>query len=197
MPRNDKQNEGIRKQRIAQIMEAALDVFAHKGYHTATIADIAKKANIAKGLIYNYFESKEDLLYKLVMHGMNDLIEKFDANHDGVLTDEEMELFINDMFQKIVEKRNYWKLYFSVMLQPDVFDFNFYNKFEEQYQAMVKALIDYFKRKGFENPEMEYLLLHTMSDGIVINFIMNENFPLEGIKNEIIKRYIHNNSQKK
>ncbi|MEY1638739.1 TetR/AcrR family transcriptional regulator [Tenuifilum osseticum] len=190
MPRTKQQVEVIRQQRVMQILDAALDVFAHKGFHSATIADIAQKAGIAKGLLYHYYSSKEELLSHIVINGMNNLIEKFDENHDGVLTDAEMELFINDMFRKIVENRNYWKLYFSVMLQPNVFSKELMQKLEGIYEPMVSILIQYFRRKGYQNPEMEFMILHALSDGIVINYISNENFPLDAIKEEIIKRYI-------
>lgn len=190
MPRTKQQVEAIRQQRVMQILDAALDVFAHKGFHSATIADIAQKAGIAKGLLYHYYSSKEELLTHIVINGMNNLIEKFDENHDGVLTDAEMELFINDMFRKIVENRNYWKLYFSVMLQPNVFSKELMQKLEGIYEPMVSILIQYFRHKGYQNPEMEFMILHALSDGIVINYISNENFPLDAIKEEIIKRYI-------
>ena len=190
MPRTKQQVEVIRQQRVMQILDAALDVFAHKGFHSATIADIAQKAGIAKGLLYHYYSSKEELLSHILINGMNNLIEKFDENHDGVLTDAEMELFINDMFRKIVENRNYWKLYFSVMLQPNVFSKELMQKLEGIYEPMVSILIQYFRRKGYQNPEMEFMILHALSDGIVINYISNENFPLDAIKEEIIKRYI-------
>lgn len=190
MPRTKQQVEAIRQQRVMQIFDAALDVFAHKGFHSATIADIAQKAGIAKGLLYHYYSSKEELLSHIVINGMNNLIEKFDENHDGVLTDAEMELFINDMFRKIVENRNYWKLYFSVMLQPNVFSKELIQKLEGIYEPMVSILIQYFRRKGYPNPEMEFMMLHALSDGIIINYITNENFPLDAIKNEIIKRYV-------
>ncbi len=48
--------------RRGQIIEAALCVFALKGYDRATNKDIATKAGITPGLIYHYFKSKEDLL---------------------------------------------------------------------------------------------------------------------------------------
>ena len=48
--------------RHEQIMEAALRVFAEKGFAGATNKDIAKEAGITPGLIYHYFESKEALL---------------------------------------------------------------------------------------------------------------------------------------
>ncbi|MBC7124110.1 MAG: TetR/AcrR family transcriptional regulator [Bacteroidales bacterium] len=190
MPRTKQQVEAIRQQRVMQILDAALDVFAHKGFHSSTIADIAQKAGISKGLLYHYFSSKEELLSHIVINGMNNLIEKFDENHDGVLTDAEMELFINDMFRKIVKNRNYWKLYFSVMLQPNVFSKELMQKLESIYEPMVSILIQYFRRKGYQNPEMELMILHALSDGIVINYITNENFPLDAIKEEIIKRYV-------
>jgi AcrR family transcriptional regulator len=48
--------------RREQIIEAALRVFAQKGFVRATNKEIAQEAGITPGLIYHYFESKEDLL---------------------------------------------------------------------------------------------------------------------------------------
>ncbi len=48
-------------ERRRQIMEAALPVFAEKGFKGATNKDIGEQAGIAPGLIYHYFKSKEDL----------------------------------------------------------------------------------------------------------------------------------------
>ncbi len=47
--------------RREQIMEAALAVFAKKGFARASNKDIAREAGITPGLIYHYFESKEAL----------------------------------------------------------------------------------------------------------------------------------------
>jgi AcrR family transcriptional regulator len=48
--------------RRSQILDAAAAVFAEKGFHRTTTKDIAGKARIAEGTIYNYFDSKDDLL---------------------------------------------------------------------------------------------------------------------------------------
>jgi AcrR family transcriptional regulator len=53
-PQKDKKN---------RIIEAAAHVFAQKGYAGASVADIAVKAEIGKGTIYAYFDSKEDLFF--------------------------------------------------------------------------------------------------------------------------------------
>jgi len=45
-----------------QILDAAATVFAEKGFHRATTKEIAKTAGVSEGTIYNYFDSKADLL---------------------------------------------------------------------------------------------------------------------------------------
>jgi AcrR family transcriptional regulator len=56
----------IREQLIGarrnQILDAAAEVFSRRGYHRATTKEIARTAGISEGTIYNYFDSKEDLL---------------------------------------------------------------------------------------------------------------------------------------
>lgn len=58
--------DSVQEQLIAarrnQILDAAIKVFAEKGFHPATIRDIAREAGIADGTIYNYFESKTALM---------------------------------------------------------------------------------------------------------------------------------------
>ena len=44
------------------ILRAAVEVFARKGYHGCRIADVAREAGVAYGLVYHYFKNKEELL---------------------------------------------------------------------------------------------------------------------------------------
>jgi TetR/AcrR family transcriptional regulator, fatty acid metabolism regulator protein len=48
--------------RRRQILEAAVHVFARKGFHASRVGDVAEEAGVAYGLVYHYFDSKEDLL---------------------------------------------------------------------------------------------------------------------------------------
>jgi AcrR family transcriptional regulator len=54
--------EQLIQARRNQILDAATTAFAQKGFHRATIQDVAKVAGIAAGTIYNYFENKTALL---------------------------------------------------------------------------------------------------------------------------------------
>ena len=44
------------------ILDAAVRVFAHKGFHTSRVGDIAEEAGVAHGLLYHYFSSKDEVL---------------------------------------------------------------------------------------------------------------------------------------
>ena len=52
-------------QKTAAILKAAEAIFAKKGFHTATIAEIAKKARVSEATIYEYFSTKEELLFAI------------------------------------------------------------------------------------------------------------------------------------
>lgn len=53
-------------QKRSQILEAAADLFAEKGFHRTTTRDIARAVGVSEGTLYNYFENKEDLLMAIM-----------------------------------------------------------------------------------------------------------------------------------
>ncbi|HEX6663036.1 MAG TPA: TetR/AcrR family transcriptional regulator [Gaiellaceae bacterium] len=57
------------------ILEAAVHVFAHKGYHAARVGDIAEEAGVAHGLLYHYFPSKESLLETIFRETWRDVVD--------------------------------------------------------------------------------------------------------------------------
>jgi AcrR family transcriptional regulator len=59
-PTSEKTLKGLDKRRL--IVDAAIKVFAEKGYHGTRISDIADHAEIAYGLVYHYFKNKEEIL---------------------------------------------------------------------------------------------------------------------------------------
>src|SRR5881227_4303629 len=47
------------------ILDAAIHVFARKGFHSCRVSDVADEAGVAYGLVYHYFSSKEEILNTL------------------------------------------------------------------------------------------------------------------------------------
>lgn len=58
-----------------QIIEAAVKVFADKGFFGARVSEVAEEAGVADGTIYLYFRSKDDLLISLFEEKMEDILE--------------------------------------------------------------------------------------------------------------------------
>lgn len=73
--------------RPAEIMQAALEVFAEKGYGALRLDDVAARAGVTKPLIYHYFEGKEDLIRRTIAWRMGAffdyLREERDATEGG------------------------------------------------------------------------------------------------------------------
>lgn len=64
------------ERRRNQITAASIKVFSERGYHPATIRDIAECAGVSIGTIYQYFNDKEDLLYLAIV----EIMDSYDAH---------------------------------------------------------------------------------------------------------------------
>jgi len=65
-PAQASRKERERRQHEAEILQAACELFARKGYHSTTLEEIAHHAQFGKGTIYNYFSSKEELFFGIL-----------------------------------------------------------------------------------------------------------------------------------
>ena len=73
-----------RQDKRVRIIDAAIQVFAKKGYRAARISDIARGAQVADGTIYLYFRNKEDLLLTIFEEKMEGLLEDLGAALAGL-----------------------------------------------------------------------------------------------------------------
>jgi len=63
---------------LTQVLQAAEKLFAKRGFYPTTIDDIAKEARLAKGTIYLYFDSKEDLFFSAIERKLDALLSKIE-----------------------------------------------------------------------------------------------------------------------
>ena len=77
MPRTAEQNRQIREATRTTIINSGMILFAQNGYAHTTIKMIAEQANISTGLMYHYFNSKENLLHAVFENCMRILSEAF------------------------------------------------------------------------------------------------------------------------
>jgi len=188
-PRTEQQFEEIRETRKREIMDTALELFATEGFDVTPISKIASMAGISKGLLYNYFDSKEDLIKTIIFNGIDSLTRFIDPNQDGILTKEEMKYFLEEMINALVEERNYWRLYFNLFFQPHVLKL-VEKRLAVMVQTYLKMLTEYFAASGSEDPHTEAIFFGALLDGIGFQFMVDpDNFPLEKVKNKLLKMY--------
>ena len=76
-----------RPDKRARILDAAIKVFARKGYHGSRVSDIAREADIAYGLVYHYFTNKEEILRTIFEErwsGFLELVDEIGARDTSV-----------------------------------------------------------------------------------------------------------------
>jgi len=66
------------------ILKVATEVFAEKGFNEATVSQIAQKAHVAEGSIYDYFKNKEDLLFSIPEERMENFLSGLQEHLEGV-----------------------------------------------------------------------------------------------------------------
>lgn len=57
-----------------EIMKAAIHLFSEKGYSATSVQEIAHECKISKGTLYNFFESKEELLIRVIQHNYEKML---------------------------------------------------------------------------------------------------------------------------
>ncbi len=186
-PRTPQQFEKIRESRRQQIMDAALELFAQQGYANCSIAQLAKHTSISKGLMYNYFKSKEALLIAIIEEGLGDIMTMIDPNQDGILEAEEVEGFIRSTFSIMRDKMQFWVLFINVVLQPPVKEFLGDRPFSSVMERFSPKLMEYFERMGYEDPMLEMLTFSAMIEGYGILLVYI--FPNEEVPESTIKKF--------
>jgi TetR/AcrR family transcriptional regulator, fatty acid metabolism regulator protein len=90
--------------RRQQIIQAAAEVFGASNFQNASISEIAQKANVAEGTLYQYFKNKEDLFFSIPAQKTEEFCEEFNLHLQG----------IHDAFSKL-RKLIWYYLYFFKM----------------------------------------------------------------------------------
>lgn len=197
-PRTPMQFKEMRDVKMALIMDVALEHFASEGYFRTTISHIARHAGISKGLMYNYFESKEALLRAIIHRSVNEVYNYLDISNKGYLSEEEFVSSVKKIAVLLKDKRYFWQLLMQLVTQNDVRE-QFVNAFPESdtlihpghepgdnnYPSVIlKLFINYFQakktRKGeLYDPDRDFELFVMTFLGYVIKTIYSETSDTE------------------
>ncbi|MBP1688085.1 MAG: TetR/AcrR family transcriptional regulator [Deltaproteobacteria bacterium] len=126
-------------ERIAEILATAFEVFSERGYDNTPVSVIAERLGVVEGTIYKYFESKRDLLMKVLVNWNRGMVEDYAQHLPGIKgTRQRLRYVIWRHLQVIRERPLLCRLMFSeVRAEYDHFQSAFY----EQNRIYTKFLI--------------------------------------------------------
>ena len=189
-PKTKEQYEEIRQRSMAIIKEVALDLFAHNGYHSTSISQIAKAAGVSKGLMYNYFAGKQDLLQAILSDviRMGDQLVA-DEVQPGREPREALRAITERTFALVDENPQFWKLLVSLAFQPDVVEEVGLFLQQAQEETLNKS-IDLFRRMGAGEPELEAFFYGAVMDGIMMGYMtLGDKYPRERMQRYVLARF--------
>ena len=189
-PRTSAQFAEIRSDRKQAILDAALEVFASEGYHVASISKIAKAAGVSKGLMYNYFEGKQDLLDVLLDKVNDGMMKILELPESQVIDDAFFEGFIRDTFVLLESDNKHWRLFYMLFMQPEVMRME-ESKILPLMPPFLAAMMQFFEAKGFEDPEATMTFFFCQMDGLKMSCVFNPvAFQSEKMIDILLKQYL-------
>lgn len=171
-----KKQRTVAKDRL--LMDAAIKVFAVNGYYNSRVSDIAEEADVAHGLFYHYFASKEDILLKIFQDSWRRLIERIDAISE--LPDGPMQKI------RLVMEYIFWNYQqFPDLMKVLIMDVPRINSFYDRsnqllYGSFFKKVADII-RQGKEEGALKAAVSSTISAHILV-----------GAADSIIRQYVYN-----
>ena len=189
MPRTEKQFKEMREKTKQRILENSLELFAEKGFKGTSINDIAKAAGVSKGLAYNYFESKNDLMFavlRLIEYELGMLMDVLSKAEDPY---EKLKLMISLTIEMLQKDSKFWTLYMNFAFQSEVAN-EAKSVLQNTLHGAFETIENIFTQIGIENPAEESKILGSILDGISFHYIVDkENYPIEKIKIHLLKKY--------
>jgi AcrR family transcriptional regulator len=139
----------------SKIVQAAIEVFAEKGYAASSTSEIAQRAGVAEGTIFRHYKTKKDLLLSIVAPTMVKLLAPFVLKGFNNVLDSEYESldqFLRAMIDNRLEFMKKHKNILKIVIQEVPFHLELQEQFKKVVLARVldriRGVIDKLKAKG-------------------------------------------------
>ncbi len=193
-------------QKKEKIIQAAINIFSEKGLEKGTISSIAKKADVGKGTVYQYFNSKEEMFGQIIFYFFDDMFNNWQSLiHKPIDPEQKLTLLIDQTVDMSIEIiKNQQAVYFKLLIEIFAYAFKNENrvrldKITERLYKMVEPILIEGKEKGqFRDIDSAYLsfILFSFLDGFALHFFFQyPHYNSEKLKT-IIKSLIFNGIKK-
>jgi AcrR family transcriptional regulator len=132
----------LRKETERSVLAAAEEVFAAEGLHDASMAQIAERAGVAVGTLYNHFKDRDALLKALIEQRKSEMYERIDRRRDEVAKEpfrKQLEAFLRAIFEHFDEHRAFLQIVFMSEHQGGAKSADTVKKLYERVEAVLKV----------------------------------------------------------
>jgi AcrR family transcriptional regulator len=189
-PKTPEQFEQMRTASRRKILQTSLSLFARQGYEGASIRMIAQEANMAVGLLYNYYPSKEAVLQAIFQQNVEIIRESFPKIPTDLPPQAQLEEIIRNTFRVLAENLEFWQVFYILRIHPAIQE-NLQKEIEELSNIMLGELLRVFRlMPNISSPEAELIVFIALVDGIGVHYTMSpQYYPLKEITESIVQKY--------
>lgn len=138
-----------------KIIEAAVKVFAEKGFFTANVKDVAREAGVADGTIYLYFKNKDDVLISLFEQKMDGILQHIRAQLQGMDDPlEKLRAFVKVYFELIKNDKQLAEVFQVELRQSSKFLKDYHNQKFIDYLNIIGEILEDGQKIGFFRPDI-------------------------------------------
>ncbi|TFE25538.1 TetR/AcrR family transcriptional regulator [Cohnella luojiensis] len=158
--------------RRADIVSAAIEVFAEIGYYRATTAKVAERAQISQPYVFRFFATKEALLKEALEVSWTRMLDAFSAVIVTVSPDQ-LEQELVEAYARIM--KSYENETLLQMQAQTIKEEAIVEVMQKGFRDVRKVVLDAFKQAGFENPEERTFIF--IARGMLCNISMALSLP--------------------
>lgn len=198
MPRTPEENERIRQLAKENIRASAMEVFMERGYYNASIDDIAKRAGVSKGLLYNYYKGKEDLLAEMVQGRIDEIKEVMETASRLDSPSEQLKRIIDGAIDNTWQNPKVFRFYLNLQTQPeeDQVLSKYSSMLNQEMAQQFEVQCDMFHRLGVDDPIIKSLYFSSTLQGISLMMsTYPEHFPVHKVKEQLFQQFCEHPSR--
>lgn len=170
-----------------RILDAALRLFSQRGYDETSVAALARSADVSKGLVYHYFDTKRDVLEAVMARGSERLdgaLRRLGAESSAATP----ATTVMEILGLVAEDLRWWRLFFRLRMQPELGR-------EVGLASGEGTLEDALERSlrgaGSASPRREALALAAAVEGAAQRYVLDpDGYPLVDAAEGIVSGYL-------
>lgn len=172
-----------------QLIEIATKLFSERGYENTPLSVICEKANVSKGLISHHFKSKDGLLREIFQKTTQLIVEINRVDRKNQTPNEQLIELLESFFSQLQADKLFFQFNINVIIQPNTKEV-LVDLIKERSAFILKNTMEIFDKIDAENSLALSHMFIAELDGIALSYLgIYENFPLQQIKKQIIKKY--------